>query len=192
MVYSQNNEQEYILNYFKSDTGRFLDIGAYDGITFSNVRALIDKGWTGVMVEGSPQVFAKLQSNTIGLNVELCHAVIVTGSEGLIQWYDNADATSTHVESNRVKWEKKTPFRSMNIMSCNVKRLVETYGTDFDMVNIDVEGSSVDIFKELVKLMPDVRLWCVEHDGLVQEVRSCLSGFSILYQNGENILLGRK
>ncbi len=32
MKYSQNNEQTIISNYFQGKIGRFLDIGAYDGI----------------------------------------------------------------------------------------------------------------------------------------------------------------
>ena len=54
-LYSQNNEQTYILEAFaeKSD-GRFLDIGAYDAKLLSNTRALYERGWSGVMVEPSP------------------------------------------------------------------------------------------------------------------------------------------
>lgn len=190
--YSQNNEQEYILQYFKDFKGSFLDIGAYDGITFSNTYALLERGWKGVAIEGSPRVFTKLQANLKSAPVELCHAVLTTSSEGLIDWYDNGDATATMNEGNRLKWYSKTPFDHMKIMTCNVSRIVQTYGTAFDFVSIDVEGGSVDIFNELVKQMPDVKVWCVEHDGRSKEVRACLSGYSVLYENAENILMGLK
>ena len=39
MNYSQNNEQNIILNYFKNYKGTLLDLGANDGITFSNSYA---------------------------------------------------------------------------------------------------------------------------------------------------------
>ena len=50
-MYSQNNEEEIILNFFKEKKGIFLDLGAYDGIGLSNTRALAEKGWKGVCVE---------------------------------------------------------------------------------------------------------------------------------------------
>ena len=62
--HSQNGEQQIILDYFKDRyNGRFLDIGANDGITLSNVYALALKGWGGAMCEPSPKAFYLLQRN---------------------------------------------------------------------------------------------------------------------------------
>ena len=52
--YSQNNEQDIILDYFGDFKGRFLDIGAYNGVDISNTRALLELGWSGVLVEPNP------------------------------------------------------------------------------------------------------------------------------------------
>lgn len=67
--YSQFGEQEAILAAFKSPypegseakrrsllerSNRFLDIGCWDPITFSNTRALFELGWSGVMIEPAP------------------------------------------------------------------------------------------------------------------------------------------
>jgi len=56
-IYSQNLEQNYILEYFKDRRGTFIDIGANDGLTLSNTRALVELGWRGVFVEPSPMAF---------------------------------------------------------------------------------------------------------------------------------------
>jgi hypothetical protein len=48
--YSQNKEEEVILNYFNGHVGTFVDLGANDGITFSNTRALAERGWKGVLI----------------------------------------------------------------------------------------------------------------------------------------------
>lgn len=46
-MYSQNNEQQVIIDYFSKNTsgngGRFIDIGAFDPFKFSNTRALYEK-----------------------------------------------------------------------------------------------------------------------------------------------------
>jgi len=55
--YSQFHEQIAILNALNPSPetpGRFLDIGAFDPITFSNTRALVELGWSGVMIEPAP------------------------------------------------------------------------------------------------------------------------------------------
>ena len=66
-IYSQNLEQNYILEYFKDKRGTFIDIGANDGLTLSNTRALAELGWRGVFVEPSPKSFEMLKKNYEGL-----------------------------------------------------------------------------------------------------------------------------
>ena len=47
-MYSQNNEEEIIVAEFERmgvTTGRFLEIGAYDGKGFSNTFRLAQLGW---------------------------------------------------------------------------------------------------------------------------------------------------
>ena len=61
--YSQNNEQEFILNYFNGYKGTFLDLGAYDGIELSNTRALMELGWLGMCFEPNPDIYLRLKQN---------------------------------------------------------------------------------------------------------------------------------
>jgi Methyltransferase FkbM domain len=64
--YSQFDEQEHILQALRDvvhadgSPFRFLDIGAWDPITFSNTRALVELGWSGVMIEPAPGPFLEL------------------------------------------------------------------------------------------------------------------------------------
>jgi hypothetical protein len=61
--YSQFGEQAHILKFFEErgrTKGRFLDIGAHDGISCSNSLALAERGWGGALVEPSPLAFSKL------------------------------------------------------------------------------------------------------------------------------------
>ena len=61
-MYSQNQEEKYILDYFASQSnGAFLEIGAFDPIRFSNTRALFEKGWHGTMVEPSPKCMPRIK-----------------------------------------------------------------------------------------------------------------------------------
>lgn len=56
--YSQNGEQRVILETLKAvgiEKGHLVDLGAGDGVTMSNSRALLDKGWTGDLYDGDPK-----------------------------------------------------------------------------------------------------------------------------------------
>ena len=55
--YSQNGEQAHILHYLRVmgiEKGHLVDLGAGDGYTMSNTRALLDLGWTGDLYDGEP------------------------------------------------------------------------------------------------------------------------------------------
>ncbi len=60
--YSQFGQDNWVCDFFKYKTdGYFLDIGAYDGIEFSNTYYLEQQlGWTGICVEASSLNFNKL------------------------------------------------------------------------------------------------------------------------------------
>lgn len=61
MSYAQFQDESIIDGFFGKDyVGRFLDIGAFDGVSMSNTRALALRGWSGVLVEPSPWVFPRL------------------------------------------------------------------------------------------------------------------------------------
>lgn len=62
MDYSQYREQDFLEHYF-GNKGVFWDIGAHDGITFSNTRFLYERGWEGYMFEPCARVFRHLSVN---------------------------------------------------------------------------------------------------------------------------------
>lgn len=56
--YSQNGEQAHILHILGTvgiAKGHLIDMGAGDGYQMSNVRALLDMGWTGNLYDGEPR-----------------------------------------------------------------------------------------------------------------------------------------
>jgi len=87
-IYSQNNEQQIIMKYFGDRKGRLLDIGANDGVTLSNSRALMLSGWEGVLVEPSPQAFARL-SNVYGSTSAVLQQVAVGLETRVIDFWES-------------------------------------------------------------------------------------------------------
>lgn len=196
-MYSQNNEEIFILEHFADKTGRFLDIGAFVPDTFSNTRALADRGWGGVLIEPSPIPFmALLKHYGTNPNVKLLNAA-VTVMGGFFPFYDSGgDAISSTLESHAKKWAAGygTKFASYEVYTVALDELFGQYGYDFDFINLDIEGCSFAMFQHL----PFARLTkttclCVEHDGNLNAAiqKGSEHGFRLLTSNGENIILVR-
>lgn len=198
-MYSQNNEEAIILQALNGGTagGRLLDIGAYDGKTFSNTLRLFELGWSGVCIEPSPSVF--LGCITLHANnpkVELINAAI-TVNGGLSDFYDSGgDAVSSLDDSHRMRWEAGSGvrFKKFTVNTMSVKDLLARVGNNFDFINLDVESLNLELFHALpLEEMPQLKVLCVEHDGHGGEMtmRMGLLGFKLVGQNPENLIFLR-
>lgn len=193
-MYSQHDEEEIIGSFFAGHVGRFLDVGAYDGRTFSNTHALALAGWGGVCVEAAPQSFAKLQALYAERPDVVCvHAAVTEEVDGCIELWETPDALSTTEEAHRAKWAGYTHFDQVVVPALSVASLMSAHPGPFDLVSVDTEGTSVSLALQLATLLPLVRLMCVEHDGCVDGIEAALAlrGMHRLALNGENLLMGR-
>jgi FkbM family methyltransferase len=188
--YSQGEEQQHILAHAGS-SGRFLDVGAWNAEKLSNTRALYElpwKGWAGVLVEPSPEPFAGLLRayKDDPRIVLVCAAV---GAEpGMAKFHASSDALTTSVEENFEKWKTTGGFYgTFHSPVVTIEYLAQLFGT-FDFVSIDTEGTSVDIFRSLIRSSMRPKCICVEHDNRNVE---CLTlakerGYREVYFSGEN------
>jgi FkbM family methyltransferase len=193
MSYSQSNEEAEILKYFGDKKGKFLDVGAFNGITFSNIYQLALNGWTGVSIEASPINFAALQHNYKDLPIQLICGAIHAGISGIVKFYDsNGDAVGTTEERNYEIWNKVRHFQEIYITQFTVKNFIKKFGTEFDFISVDTEGTSADLFGYMIELF-NPQLWCVEFDDKIDYCieRATIFGYKELYRSGENIIFGK-
>ena len=172
-MYSQGQEEAIILKEVARlgiVSGRFLDIGAYDGLKFSNTARLVELRWTGVLVEPSPSVFVKLMSNRREMSVELVQALVVPSAmvdrSGVYSFWDaSGDGTSTTEIENKRKWAKAgSKFRAMHTAGITLAQLSAKFPGPFDLISIDTEGTSVLLASEIPESWrPQILI--VEHDG---------------------------
>jgi FkbM family methyltransferase len=200
-MYSQNNEEEIILGHLKDlPTGRFLDIGAYDGQTFSNTLALAERGWGGVCIEPSPITFVKLaELHRDRPAIELVNAAIVAQNINMpvVFWDSHGDGVSTVIDAHKTKWEKgsSVKFQKFWIYPMPLNVLFAGVGYDFDFINLDVEGHSADLFLMLpLARLTKCRCICIEHDGREPELMTYAAafGYAPAGHNGENLILSRE
>lgn len=66
--YSQIGQDDWVLSIIK-DAGYYVDMGAYDGVLYSNTLKLEENGWKGLCIEANPNNFQKLMQNRKSINV---------------------------------------------------------------------------------------------------------------------------
>ncbi len=196
-MYSQRNEEKYIIGFFKGyKTGRFLDIGAYDGKTFSNTRQLALQGWRGVLVEPSPSVTGALEKLYEDNNRFEILKVGIGKKDGIFPFYNfDGDAIGSFDKKHADFWAiKARPYKIIQIEVISVETLFERVGFDFDFINIDVEGWSVQLLSVLdFNKLKNLRMICVEFEHKVDLVKSLVvgHGFKFLQRTSENLIMVR-
>lgn len=196
-MYSQWNEEKYITEFFNNFIGRFLDIGAYNGVTFSNTYKLVKMGWGGVCIEPSISVLPSLKEiHKDNDKIEIIE-VAIGQYDGSIKFYDsNGDAVSSCNKDHKIKWETnaKSKFKEIEVDCLSVNSLFNKVGYDFDFINIDVEGDSVKVFSQLpFSKLNKLKLICVEYDNSFNEALKIglNNGFKEISREHGNLILGK-
>lgn len=158
--YSQHGQDKWVLEtlFDKNKKGVFVDIGAHDGITFSNTYLLEQRGWTGVVIEPNPIVYEKLSKNRKCITVQGCITSVsgkaifrvITGySEmlsGLITEYD-----ARHLERiNREIKSRGGDYRDIEVDCYNLVDVLQKHGiSHVDYLNIDIEGAEYRVLQSI-------------------------------------------
>ena len=209
--YSQNTEQDAILNYFDKrgmDQGKFLDIGAFDGEAFSNVRGLMIKypKWRGVLVEPSSYCFTKLVDlyKMEPRRAELINLAVVPENEldgtPLLKFNESPmSAVSSSIDGHANRWYNELNAdgdcvnpRKVYVAKIGMKEILDKFGP-FEMINIDVEGYSAHLALQdwFNPSNYGCKLICVEHDGKWKELQTKFTshGYSAILLNSENLIM---
>lgn len=200
-MYSQNNEEQIILEYFKDFKGNLLDIGANDGVTLSNTRKLIELGWTGDLIEPSPNAFAKLKKLYSRKKKTKVHNIAIADASELMTFYvsgthlnnGDTDLLSTLSLQDKLKWESTTDYKTIEVQALTFKDF-NVLNNKYDFINIDVEGLDVQILKQLDLNQLECKCLCIEHNGThlnAINIEMSKYNFKVIGQNLENIIYAK-
>jgi FkbM family methyltransferase len=200
-MHSQNNEEQIILNYFRDNTGTFLSLGENDGLTFSNVRALAERGWRGVMVEPSPKAFQRLKELYNGHKGFYVYQFAISDHNGKAMLQESGPLcspsdvglVSTFHSQEKQRFDKSVKYDPVEVKTFKWKTFLNRLTIkEFDMISIDVEGSELAILPDMD--LSKTKLICIEHNGkaeLKAEYEKYLNGFKLIYTSGENLIYAR-
>lgn len=177
---------------------RFLDIGAYDGKTFSNTLALTERGWGGTLVEASPHAFIALKAQykhrridaKDGSGYNLVQACLGFDWR-LRKFWDSPDAVATDDPKHEEKWRSLGQYQEIMVPELPLTALLESCPGPYHFINIDVEGETTE---KLFRAMPfralGCRLVCVECNDDGERFHAIGKALNLkpIHQNGENII----
>lgn len=201
---TQYGEDALILNYFAGRTGRFLDVGAGDGVTFSNTEPLLQLGWSGVMIEPSPTQLRWLYTNH-GENkrVEICPFALGELSGTSLLWDGGrchsmfSTTSKVHRDLILTHSEGAVPYRELHTVVLSWQDLLALYPPGpYEFVNIDVEGNNLELLASLPFEAVKPSMVCVEIDPawLLEAMKYQLSAAGLTESQvvGGNLLAWRK
>lgn len=207
MKFSQSNEEEVILNYFKDyPSGTFLSIGENDGETLSNVRALALTGrFCGSMIECSPRAFKRLEKLYEGQKkgcFYLYDFAIGTSNGSMTFWESDTHLNKGDVgllstaNPEEMKRFPGTKYEQMEVKCFRWKTALNRMKfKTYDFVSIDAEGMCFEILEQMD--LKDVKLLCIEVNGdkglesKIMEYTKTFGMSNIVYRSGENIIISR-
>lgn len=205
-MYSQNQEEKAILDYFNTPgqvkiMGTFIDVGANDGVTFSNTRALALVGWKGVFVEPSPRAFERLKTLYNGHKGFYLYEYAIDSHNGKkILWESGplcsaADdgLVSTFHQHEKERFQKTVKYEPVEVKTFRWKTFLNRLKVKkFDFVSLDTEGCDLAILEQMD--LTDVKCIALEWNSkpeLKADFEKYLDGFHVIYTSAENILYAR-
>lgn len=202
--YSQSLEQDHILDYFKGQTGTFIDIGANDGITFSNTRALALMGFKGILIEPSPKAFERLKTLYNGHKGFYLYPYALSDHNGKAILQESGalcSATdvglvSTFHASEMERFKRTVTYEPVEVKCFKWKTFLNRLKIkEFEMISLDIEGNEMAVLPDMD--LTKTRLVCIEHNGkqdLKKAYLECTSKYGIdkiIYESGENLIIVR-
>lgn len=210
-MYSQNNEDEIIFNWFQTKCESkerplsVLDIGANDGKTFSNSLLFIENGWEAHLLEPS-SVFERCKSLHEGNKLVSVYKLGIAEQNGIIDFYESGSfeghdkALVSCVDPNEMtRWGNSVSFEKTEAQFLTFEDFLFKYNLDkkrFDFISIDAEGLDWEILSQIDLDLHETQCVCVEWNSIndldLRFTKYC-NNFGLYEQerNAENIIFVR-
>ena len=190
---SQDGQDQFVFERLGGKRGGvFLEVGAFDGVTFSNTCALERRfGWTGIAVEPSPTACSLLRSNRSCIVINAC----IAASPGIVRYLHIEGAAAmlsgivSHYDARhlgRIEREIQAvggEGRELDMPCHTIDGLARDNDLSrIDYLSVDTEGGELEILESVDFTRLDVNLITVENNYGDPRLRKVLgrSGFRLI------------
>lgn len=210
--YGQNQEDRLVSEYFGDYVGNLLSIGENAGYHLSNCRALIEDGWSGIMVEPSPKAFLSLFTLYYENPKVWCFNAAISDYTGKATFYESGEhlgigdiALLSTLDKNELnRWKgTKNQFEETEVLVWDFEKLQKKVrhhscgkSDKYQFINIDAEGLDLKILHQMDLSQLDCRCLCIEHNGKAEiyqriEWHAMDFGLKLLAKTPENVLYAK-
>ena len=144
--YSQLEQDKWVLSIIGDKTdGYFIELGACDGLYYSNTLYFEKKGWNGICIEPNDLFFEKLKYN------RMCHVSndLVSSEENKIVEFILNDAVSSINDRTIGPFTLKNDYKVVNKYTTTLEKVLDKYNAPniIDYLSLDVEGHEYEVIK---------------------------------------------
>ena len=161
--FGEFGEDVLINRIFKNKkNGKYIDVGCYHPYKGSLTAKLYNKNWNGINIDlskTSVDLFNIVRKRDINLNVA------ISNFDGETSYYENSPINQQNSLTKINNEQTKIKIKSYTLNSILKNNSIET----FDYLNIDVEGSELEVIEgiDLIKYHPS--LITIENNNLLLE-----------------------
>lgn len=147
--YSQHGEDRALWDFFRGQSGGVcVEVGGFDGETFSNTLTFEEQGWRAIIVEPMPHFALKIQARRPGATLFACAAGAAPGEAELVIAHGVEALSTITAEAGHLARIRKmggqmekvqVPVRTLDAM------LTEAGVAKIDFITIDVEGGELAV-----------------------------------------------
>jgi FkbM family methyltransferase len=180
IFYSQYKQDEFLYeNYFiNKNQGYYIDIGAHNGVDYSNTLFFEKLGWDGVCFEPIPSVFEQLKKNRT-CKVLNCALSDKEGKSEFLVLEGYTEMLSGLVENynenhkSRIDLEISLMGGKKTIIECKTDLFDNfNFPKEIDYISLDVEGSELTILKTIDFDKYKIKFMTVEANHHQEEIKN--------------------
>jgi len=160
--YSQQDEDKYIIQYLlkeKITDGTFLEIGACDGLLYSNTKTLEDYfNFKGILIEPQPTFYSQLCKYRNPINNELYNCAVTDSDDKYIDFIGD-NAVGGVLNNNNTDISQFKNSHSYKVKNTKMKDILSKSKFKYiDFMIIDVEGSELSLLRTIDFTFP---IFCI-------------------------------
>lgn len=168
---SQSGEENIFISRFMSNrtNGTFVEIGAFDGHTYSNTRVLnFCYGWNGLLIEANLRNYVSLIEKFDRVNVQVMHSAVCEASQNFVPFTVQGGPVATDItrvsSSFQKRWAKTNrPEKTLHIPCKPMKDLLAGY-SHIHFFSLDVEGAEYTVVNTIDFDKVTIDTFCIEFD----------------------------
>jgi len=196
----------------RQSDGVFVEVGAFDGISWSNTSCLAEVGWRGLLIEPVPEFAEQCRSRYAGNELIEVIQCAAGASDAQIKLMVGGSLTTASealaAEYRDIEWSKSLAERmvSIEVRQARLDDLLAERGIEpgFDVIVVDVEGFEAEVFAgfsierwrprmlivELADTHPDLVTTRGSDAVLSRSITS--AGYDIVYKDSINTMFVRR